>query len=421
MGKVYQSSRFNIAAAAATDCNGGLFFDRDPLSDTPCLIEVKSYFGSQRYFTGGMNDGWRDSVQQSPLFGRGWAFQERLLGPRTLHFAGTQVYWQDKEIVASCTFSNGLQPGLLDEAILNPRPGNGDWLQTSYRVLLQYTTTRLTYPKDKLVALSGLARRFQEVYPEALRADDYLAGLWRPNIIHQLLWTVSREATLAPFYRAPSWSQAAVDGGISGLGSWWDNARADESHTLGCFHGRHEIEKTYNRLSSAVDVAVSSLDDEYALVSGGHITFSGPLFLAEVEPTTNSFEEHKLLLKGLKAQHSSSSVKLDLGPTRSTLVEGPCQTVFGRLICKPRLCATRSSALEKDLWAVDIEGLVFERAREEGAPAGLLTRTGVFKLGVMAEGSSDDVLHQLCVSSETLPVRFYENHDGESNYAYTIV
>jgi hypothetical protein len=79
-----------------------------------------------------------------------------------------------------------------------------------------YSMTSLTVPGDKLVALSGIAKRFMSVL-----ADVYVAGMWRKYLENSLLWCVfledqivespsSRPAT----YRAPTWSWASVDGVI---------------------------------------------------------------------------------------------------------------------------------------------------------------------------------------------------------------
>jgi len=74
-----------------------------------------------------------------------------------------------------------------------------------------YTRSALTFPKDKLVAISGMARE--------LSGDmkcEYLAGLWRRDLEHQLLWKVRtpHPATKKEDMRGPSWSWASVDGSI---------------------------------------------------------------------------------------------------------------------------------------------------------------------------------------------------------------
>jgi hypothetical protein len=69
----------------------------------------------------------------------------------------------------------------------------------------------LTNPRDKLVALSGLARRFQSTTKET-----YIAGLWKEHLQFDLCWWVLRElqASNSEIYRAPSWSWAHLDGQV---------------------------------------------------------------------------------------------------------------------------------------------------------------------------------------------------------------
>lgn len=47
----------------------------------------------------------------------------------------------------------------------------------------EYTKKQLTYPKDRLPALAGLAKLYSESLNEA-----YLAGLWENHLIYQMLW-----------------------------------------------------------------------------------------------------------------------------------------------------------------------------------------------------------------------------------------
>jgi hypothetical protein len=83
-----------------------------------------------------------------------------------------------------------------------------DW----HNIVTQYHERSLTYASDFLPALSGIVTRLQ-----TLGAGDYLAGLWRENLVDELLW--SREINelglnaifiRAKPYRAPTWSWASL-------------------------------------------------------------------------------------------------------------------------------------------------------------------------------------------------------------------
>ncbi|KAK3375785.1 hypothetical protein B0T24DRAFT_525001 [Lasiosphaeria ovina] len=86
------------------------------------------------------------------------------------------------------------------------------------RIVDLYSECKLTYPGDKLIAISGLAKRISTVLQ-----DEYVAGMWRRNLENELLWAVTvanrRGLTFrAAEYRAPTWSWASVDGKLM-LGS----------------------------------------------------------------------------------------------------------------------------------------------------------------------------------------------------------
>ena len=86
--------------------------------------------------------------------------------------------------------------------------------ETWSNIVRTYTSSALTKPDDKLVAISGLAKKVQSRF-----GGQYLAGLWRESLASQLLWHRSRGRDDQPLrrvmtYRAPSWSWAAVDGSI---------------------------------------------------------------------------------------------------------------------------------------------------------------------------------------------------------------
>jgi hypothetical protein len=104
----------------------------------------------------------------------------------------------------------------------------------------------LTYSKDKLPALSGLARMIEQ-----RTGDKYFAGLWKCHIIEDLAWTVygitfitaasafghnrnlltglrgSAQVPPPLTYRAPSWSWASLDAHVAFVQMDFDNIVAE--------------------------------------------------------------------------------------------------------------------------------------------------------------------------------------------------
>ena len=90
MGLVYGGSTVNTAASGAIDGNSG------------CFVKAEEYVGKV-HFTAvveGRGTAWdaapsifHQSVAKSPLAGRAWCLQERLLAARTLFFSDTEMFW----------------------------------------------------------------------------------------------------------------------------------------------------------------------------------------------------------------------------------------------------------------------------------------------------------------------------------------
>lgn len=206
MEKIYAHGYVNISATAASSGNEGLFRQRNPQSlANPAPLERKPIpGGSARYVELTSADYVKDNVLLAPLQWRAWVHQERILSPRTLHFAKTEVFWECCETFASESFPGGIPHRLprLDEdysissqtsLVKQPMQHLSDphtvELETeSYRrwwtIQTAYSTANLTYAADdKTLAIAGVARRF-----EPLLRDQYAAGCWQERLPTELLW-----------------------------------------------------------------------------------------------------------------------------------------------------------------------------------------------------------------------------------------
>jgi len=162
-----------------------------------------------------------DLLQQAPLMSRGWVFQERLLSPRTVHFHRSELIWECKEFY-DC------ECGELGEGELHAHNGEPclskwrfsdmDTLSSSsiHSIFIEwmvyvreYSRLKLSHSRDKLPALSGLAKHF------ARRTTSvYLAGIWQDDPPRGLCWRVKNgevdnlltQGRRCTLYRAPSWS-----------------------------------------------------------------------------------------------------------------------------------------------------------------------------------------------------------------------
>jgi hypothetical protein len=268
MGEIYSNSALNLSAASAESSSDGLVFDRQLLSVTPCRLPIPNAateISTQALFAYTFR--FVHEVDLGSLQYRGWIFQERLLAPRTLHFSRDQIFWEcvstraaenlpDGDRALGSAYGENFRTWYLEDAskgLMTRRKAREIWAM----LVSAYSQTSLTYPRDRLVAFSGVARKYRAF--AGFRDDEYVAGLWRPDLAWQLLWDV-----VAPWenndestpYRAPSWSWASP----SAQGVVW------LLHTTGDINV--DIETAIVYLESS---------DTFGGVAGGYIRIKGPM------------------------------------------------------------------------------------------------------------------------------------------------
>jgi hypothetical protein len=270
MAQIYAGAWLDIAATRARDAYGGLYSLRE-LRDLMPLVLIRLHFDWHYHdswrpnYVLFDNQIWDSHVDNSDLMHRAWVQQEQLLSRRTIHFTKNQVFWRCRQLQACEVFVDGMpkhgksgraeyahrvlslseedaystaelqhelveywsenRPNIVrwdQELLSHSNYHSGDkffatWersrilLETWSDIVLHYSAAHLTFPdKDKLVALSGLARRCG-------RGSDYLAGLWRPLLAWHLLWRIPEYRTALPETRLhgiPSWSWASMYGRV---------------------------------------------------------------------------------------------------------------------------------------------------------------------------------------------------------------
>ena len=234
MGSIYMNGLCNLAATAATDSNGGLFFDRNVTTIHPlrvrCHWTFEDFHGLYQHTPGGVCnvDDYlllNRMIEDTELNTRAWVFQERLLSPRVVHFAQNQVAWECKNGLACEMYPSGASAGPASVAnwshfwpiknlayewsTKSTEAIHADWR----RAVHWYSGSSMTKRKDTLPALSGLAKVMQNV-----TGDKYLAGLWETTIAHDLAWERKGSIKNRPNdsgdtgnWVAPTWSWASSE------------------------------------------------------------------------------------------------------------------------------------------------------------------------------------------------------------------
>lgn len=138
-----------------------------------------------------------------------------------------------------------------------------------------YNSKLLTRQEDKFVAIAGLASEMQK-----LTNEEYIAGLWKRNLLHQLAWYVAWEGKLMgrisrpEIYLAPSWSWACLNGPVAAL---------------------HDM--TTDPVASIVDYGITLADNnEFGRVTDGYVRIRGRLSHATYVASDKWLSKHTSLV-----------------------------------------------------------------------------------------------------------------------------
>lgn len=201
-----------------------------------CMLAVR-----RATLSGSHQDGLDDIID--PSMRRAWTLQEHMLSTRLVSFSTDEVQWTCRTLRAcECGSPEDLgSPRLeglrrsLEEAgymssqnqVENVGTGNFDWKFICHHfwcgVVEAYCRRDLSWMRDKLPALSGVAREVFQIIDEAKPETTtvmpplrYLAGLWEFELYRGLLWRrgMGGEYVDLVEYRAPSWSWASIEGEI---------------------------------------------------------------------------------------------------------------------------------------------------------------------------------------------------------------
>jgi hypothetical protein len=207
MEHIYGGSYLNIAASSSTSVHGGCWVASNGMQSA---FRTKVRVGDRELVREIRDDRCYDkTVWDSHLATRAWALQEKLLPPRTLHLGDRGAFWECRLKIANEYLPDGFTK-MLGSGLLRQMRKLQHLQQWWATVVHLYTSAHLTFERDKLPALSGIARRIH-----SQKGCQYLAGLWREeNIEAQLCWRVDGPRDRPVTCRAPSWSWASIDGPI---------------------------------------------------------------------------------------------------------------------------------------------------------------------------------------------------------------
>ncbi|KAH8901957.1 HET-domain-containing protein [Coniochaeta sp. PMI_546] len=256
MASIYRNSWLTVYATASSSPSSGIFRDNqavwiqadDPEDETldilfPEAAKLRQNLRLSLRFATVHPDfspyAEPERQQQAlPLLSRAWAYQERLLAPRVLHFGPQEVFWECmQDLDCECggmkwraqhmgSYANRdtageLPPKISHYAALHVGNAQGSKIKEAKRrgkllsrweeMVEEYTRRSLTFSSDRLPAFSGVAEEMV-----AALGMRYRAGQWEETLPVGLLYergNCTSQARLAVDdpRSAPSWSWASVD------------------------------------------------------------------------------------------------------------------------------------------------------------------------------------------------------------------
>lgn len=194
MAGVYQGSYFTVAATSSPNGDGGLFLSLDG-SNPDGLVRVGFDRTVQeegieacsiRYPVASPQVIW-----DGPLSGRAWVLQEQVLSTRLIHFTERQMYYQchagleseDGTVKYPDLSSLRAHPwrGSGTRDVSTPARAVGTW----WSWVTEYSSRLLTFDSDRMAAVAGLVRYYQDN-----TGWMPLLGCWEETLWYDLGWNV---------------------------------------------------------------------------------------------------------------------------------------------------------------------------------------------------------------------------------------
>lgn len=216
MGDVYANADLVIAAMASSSVNDGLVIEKcEELSSS----EFHHIMRTCRTMT---QSEWGYKIKAHyPLLCRGWAFQERLLARRIVHFTVVELIWEcmgDRWCECGHDGKEGLTGKInnLNSALKECRMDASIAKKTlMWRECVKSFSKRdLSFADDRLFAIDGIASFIRGPDSRAYQ-ELYFHGLWKDALPWDLLWYCDQTSQFAREKpRGPSYSWSSVDCGI---------------------------------------------------------------------------------------------------------------------------------------------------------------------------------------------------------------
>ncbi|KAF3811070.1 hypothetical protein GCG54_00010406 [Colletotrichum gloeosporioides] len=206
MCEVYSGATLTLSADGSNSANQGLFQTDQALSK----LEYRTYIGPDGDVTPMVltkpqphpTVSGRSLDLSQPIDSRGWTMQERLMSRRVLHFTSDEMAWEC-DTLTECECRR--ESGLSNRELSLGRKHDMQSIYDTWRLIVRaYAKRSLAHESDKMPALRGLVDRFQRLMAQGSDTvpEEYLAGLWKGDLVAQLAWKPPSKSDLDAFMKA---------------------------------------------------------------------------------------------------------------------------------------------------------------------------------------------------------------------------
>lgn len=206
MCEVYSGATLTLSADGSNSATQGLFQTNQALSK----LEYRTYIDPDGYVTPMVlikpqphpTVSGRALDLSQPIDLRGWTMQERLMSRRVLHFTSDEMAWEC-DTLTECECRR--ESGPSNRELSLGRKHDMQSIYDTWRLVVRaYAKRSLAHESDKMPALRGLVDRFQHFMAQASGTgpEEYLAGLWKADLVAQLAWKPPSPSDLEAFMKA---------------------------------------------------------------------------------------------------------------------------------------------------------------------------------------------------------------------------
>lgn len=218
MENVYGGCQFVLSVLTSSKASDGFLKERNskPVSLGSAKVSYGTWSDSVKLFVRKIPRTLDEEFEHSPLNRRAWPLQEKVLGPAVLHYGRDQLIWEcDTAHLCSETRQTSAESPMVIRISDVIGTDSTFGISDLWGALIEeFTSRNLTYKKDRLPALSGIASKLRKC---GARSGPFVGGMWETDIESQLVWytdDITRTISFSPVLpnlRISTWSWAHWD------------------------------------------------------------------------------------------------------------------------------------------------------------------------------------------------------------------